>query len=51
LSGGINIEDTQELKKLKLSVLQGIDVNSGFELSPALKDISVLEKFIKEIRL
>ena len=51
LSGGINIEDAQELKKLKLDALYGIDVNSGFELSPALKDVSVLGKFIKEIRL
>jgi len=50
LSGGISLKDAEEIKKLHHTRLAGIDVNSGFEIEPGLKDIDLLEKFIKVIR-
>ncbi len=50
LSGGISINDINEIQNLKHPQFVGVDVNSGFEIEPGLKDIDLLEKFIKEIR-
>ncbi len=50
LSGGITADDADEIKSLQLSNLKGVDINSKFEIEPALKDIKLLTKFIKEIR-
>ncbi len=50
LSGGIDVENISALKELKLPQLKALDVNSKFELSPALKDISLLEKLILKIK-
>ncbi len=50
LSGGIGPADTGELKKIEHPQLYGIDVNSGFELQPALKDAAAVKQFINEIR-
>ncbi|MBR1410218.1 MAG: phosphoribosylanthranilate isomerase [Prevotella sp.] len=47
LSGGISPEDVTLVRTVN-SI--GIDLNSKFELSPALKDIDKLNKFIKQIR-
>ena len=47
LSGGISPEDATLVRTVN-SI--GIDLNSKFELSPALKDIDKLNKFIKQIR-
>lgn len=50
LSGGISINDADDIQKLKHPQLFGIDINSGFEIEPGLKDINLLHRFIKEIR-
>lgn len=50
LSGGISINDINDIQNLKHPQFTGVDVNSGFEIEPGLKDIDLLEKFIKEIR-
>jgi phosphoribosylanthranilate isomerase len=50
LSGGIGPEDAALIRALSIQALMGVDVNSRFELSPALKDVESLEKFITEIR-
>ncbi len=39
LSGGIGLEDIEDIKNLAIPKLWGIDVNSKFELEPGLKDI------------
>jgi len=49
LSGGIRPADTAELKKLKHPQLFAIDINSGFETAPALKDAGAVGKFMEEI--
>lgn len=49
LSGGIDLKSIQSVLNLELPQLYGIDVNSKFELSPAVKDISKIKKLVKEI--
>ncbi len=50
LSGGISEEDTSALKEIRHSMLYGIDLNSRFEVKAGLKNISLVEKFIKKIK-
>lgn len=50
LSGGIGPEDATAIKEFSHPAFWGIDLNSRFELQPALKDVGKLEKFISEIR-
>lgn len=50
LSGGIKSTHVDILKELKIKQLHAIDLNSGFETEPALKDISLLKKFIEDVR-
>jgi phosphoribosylanthranilate isomerase len=50
LSGGIQLEDIPTIIELKFPALAGIDINSGFELSPGIKDldkISIMMNLIK----
>lgn len=50
LSGGIDLENTDDLKALKEMNLHAIDVNSKFELEPGLKDIDRVRVLSKQIR-
>lgn len=51
LSGGIGPEDAEAVVKLyQKGNIQGVDVNSGFEDEPGLKNKNRLEKFINTIR-
>ena len=50
LGGGIGPDDLNVIRELSHPQLFGIDINSGFEISPALKDIDKVGKFIGEIR-
>lgn len=47
LSGGIGLESVAALKEIKDERLYAIDVNSRFEISAGLKDITQLIKFKK----
>ena len=49
LSGGIGPEDTERVKTYYHPKCAGIDLNSRFELAPALKDVSALSRFLHEI--
>ena len=53
LSGGIGPDDaevlTSHLSPLTSKKCIGIDLNSRFELSPGLKDITALRKFLNEL--
>jgi phosphoribosylanthranilate isomerase len=51
LSGGIGPDDLEAVLQLRHTQLYGIDINSGFEISPALKDDEKVKKFISEIRV
>lgn len=49
LSGGIGPEDVEAINKLQHSQLFGIDLNSGFEDEPGVKNIEKLKEFITKI--
>ena len=51
LSGGISPDDAERVKAFHHSKCIGFDLNSKFEVLPALKDINKLKEFIKKIRL
>ncbi len=50
LSGGIDEESAEQIIALKHNRLVGIDLNSRFELSPAIKDVIKLKNFISKIK-
>ena len=50
LSGGIGPADIEAVLKFRHPMLFGIDINSGFEISPALKDVKRVKEFITKIR-
>lgn len=50
LSGGIGPEDAAGIKKIDHPLLAGIDLNSGFEDEPGLKNIEKLKQFIEELK-
>jgi phosphoribosylanthranilate isomerase len=45
LSGGISKKDAKEIMKITHKSFAGIDINSGFELEPALKNIADIKEF------
>lgn len=51
LSGGIGPLHAAKIKELTASLPQmaGVDINSGFEVSPGLKDVSMIGEFKNEI--
>lgn len=50
LSGGIGPDDVERIHQFHHPQLAGIDLNSRFETSPALKDITKLKHFIYELQ-
>lgn len=50
LSGGIRSDTFEEIKAFFHPQFAGIDLNSGFEISPALKDMGKLNNFIEKIK-
>jgi len=52
LSGGLSLDNLDEVKNITHPQFYGVDLNSRFEISPAMKDIDKLEKafaLIKQI--
>lgn len=50
LSGGLDPDSLEALKRFRHTRWAGIDLNSGFETAPALKDAGTLENFIKKFK-
>jgi phosphoribosylanthranilate isomerase len=50
LSGGIGPGDLEAIRNFEHPRWRGLDINSGFELSPALKDVAKVRSFIETIR-
>lgn len=50
LSGGIGETDLEDIKNIRYEKFIGIDLNSRFELEPALKNIELLKGFVKKIK-
>jgi len=51
LAGGIGSDDAKEIIAIKHPRFAGVDLNSKFETSPAVKDIRLINDFIKETSL
>ena len=51
LSGGIDETMTVEIKKIRHPQFVGVDINSRFELEPALKNIGKIKCFSKSIKM
>jgi phosphoribosylanthranilate isomerase len=49
LSGGIGPDDVERVRIFCHPECIGIDLNSRFEISPALKDINKLKQFIQQL--
>ncbi|MGB5982505.1 MAG: phosphoribosylanthranilate isomerase [Nonlabens sp.] len=50
LSGGMQPEDVDRIKSFQHEMFMGVDLNSGFENEPAVKNIEQIETFIKAFR-
>ncbi len=50
LSGGISAPDVEEIRAIEHPMFYGVDLNSKFEISPALKDVPMLKKFVEDLR-
>ncbi len=50
LSGGIRPDSVSDIKALRHPLLAGVDINSGFEISPAIKNPETVRQFINEIK-
>lgn len=51
LSGGINPQSIEAINKFYHPQLAGIDLNSGFEIEPGLKDIQKISDFLNKLQL
>lgn len=50
LSGGIDIDDAVEIRKIKHPMFAGVDINSRFETAPAVKDVDKIRNFIRLLK-
>ncbi len=50
LSGGIDLNMADDISNIKHPQFAGVDLNSRFEISPAMKDIEKLKKILKKLK-
>jgi phosphoribosylanthranilate isomerase len=50
LSGGLAPGCADELLRFRHPMMAGADLNSGFELAPAVKDVAALAAFVKTVK-
>ena len=50
LSGGIGAESVERIQQFSHPQCVGIDINSKFEVSPAMKDVEKIQRFVKELK-
>jgi phosphoribosylanthranilate isomerase len=50
LSGGLSLDNLEEVKSIKHPQFYGVDLNSRFEIEPGLKDIEKLKDAFKLLR-
>lgn len=49
LSGGIGPNDAEKVNKINHPQFAGIDINSGFEIKPGLKNVNQIKSFINHL--
>jgi len=50
LSGGISLNDVETIKNINHPQLYGVDINSGFEIKPGIKNIEEIKTFAKQLK-
>ncbi|WP_159437417.1 phosphoribosylanthranilate isomerase [Hymenobacter daecheongensis] len=50
LAGGLGLEHAEQLQRLQLRGLRGLDLNSRFEAAPAVKDVAKLRQLFRLLR-
>jgi len=45
LSGGVTKNDVESIRKIDHPAFEGVDINSGFEIQPGLKNIQEIKEF------
>ncbi|MBX2970802.1 MAG: phosphoribosylanthranilate isomerase [Cyclobacteriaceae bacterium] len=50
LSGGLTVENIQDVKRLKNMNLHALDLNSGVEDSPGVKNVSLIKEVVSLVR-
>ena len=50
LAGGIGPGDITDLKKIDHPAFAGVDINSGFEVSPGKKDLELIKLFVSKMK-
>jgi phosphoribosylanthranilate isomerase len=50
LAGGISAGDAIDIRKIKHEKFCGLDLNSGFEIKPGLKDSDKLKEFLQDLK-
>ena len=50
LSGGISPDDIDEIRQFNHPQMLGIDLNSKFEIQPAIKDVDKLRQFVANLK-
>jgi len=50
LSGGLDEFSASDIQQLDLPLLVGVDVNSKFEIEPALKDVEMVGRFVNRLQ-
>lgn len=50
LSGGLRPQDTAAIRSFVHPRCVGLDLNSGFEIAPGIKNAEVLHRFVSELR-
>jgi phosphoribosylanthranilate isomerase len=50
LSGGIGPEDAEAIGQVDHPRMMGVDLNSRFEVSPGLKGVDLVQRFVRDLR-
>lgn len=50
LSGGISLDDVQKLKNFQHPFFYAVDINSGFEIEPGIKDLKQIKSFVEQLK-
>lgn len=50
LSGGISVDDIDEIHNFEHPKLEGLDLNSKFEITPGLKNIALVKQFLNALK-
>ncbi|MDO8366402.1 MAG: tryptophan synthase subunit beta [Saprospiraceae bacterium] len=49
LSGGLRPSDAEQVLAFRHPMMAGVDLNSGFEIEPGLKNVKWIERFMKKL--